>query len=153
MMVMCKEAFVQSESLVAARISPSNRFLTFAALAVFVLCGARHASAQSLESYPSKRARAFDLSNQGKEAEALPLLDALATQEPEDFGVLLRLSSCLLKQEKTKGNAAAGREARLRARSLALRAESLGGSKRWVRNLLISLPEDGHDATWSNLVS
>lgn len=144
---------MQSESLVAARISPSHSFLTLAVLTVFVLCTATHASAQNVESYASKRARAFDLYNQRKEAEALPLLDALATQEPEDFGVLLRLSSCLLKEKATKGNAAARREARLRARSLVLRAESLGGSKSWARKLLVSLPEDGHEATWSNLVA
>jgi len=81
------------------------------------------------------------------------LLDALAAQEPEDSGVLLRLSACLVGDKSTKGNAPTSREARLRARALVLRAESLGGSKSWARKLLISLPEDGHDATWSNLVA
>ncbi len=153
MMVMCREASVQSETLEPGRSLFSHRFLPFAVLTLLALCSAMHASAQTVESYASKRARAFDLFNHGKAAEALPLLDALAAQEPEDFGVLLRLSSCLLGEKSTKGNAAAHREARLRARALALKAESLGGSKHWVRNLLISLPEDGHDATWSNVVA
>ena len=144
---------MQSESLEPGRSLFSHRFLQFAVLTLFVLCSATRASAQTIETYASKRARAFDLFNHGKAAEALPLLDALAAQEPEDSGVLLRLSACLVGDKSTKGNAPTSREARLRARALVLRAESLGGSKSWARKLLISLPEDGHDATWSNLVA
>lgn len=144
---------MRSESVEGGRSLFSHRFLTLAVLTVFVLCTATHASAQNVESYASKRARAFDLFNQGKRAEALPLFDALTAQEPEDSGVLLRFSVCLLGDKSTKGNVPASREVRLRARALVLRAESLGGSKSWARKLLVSLPEDGHEATWSNLVA
>jgi tetratricopeptide (TPR) repeat protein len=150
-MAMCTEASMQNESLAPRRSSSTHRFLLFAVFTLFVLCITTHAASQTAESYASKRARAFAIFNQGKNAEALPLLDALATQEPDDAGVLLRLSTCILRDNSTKGNATTRREARLRARDLALRAQSLGGSKSWARKLLVSLPEDGHEATWSNL--
>jgi tetratricopeptide (TPR) repeat protein len=152
-MTLCTEAFMQNESLDPGRSFFSHRFVQLAVFTLFVLCSATHAAAQTPESYASKRAHAFDLFNHGKTAEALPLFDALAAQEPEDSGVLLRLSVCLLRDKSTAGNSAASREARLRARALVLRAESLGASESWARKLLASLPDDGHEATWSNLVA
>jgi tetratricopeptide (TPR) repeat protein len=143
---------MQTKSLEPGRSLYSHCFLPFAVLTMFVLCSATCASAQTVETYASKRARAFDLFSKGQRSEALPLFNALATEEPDDSGVLLRLAACLLGDKSTKGSSAASREARLRARTLVMRAESLGGSKSWARKLLISLPEDGHEATWSNLV-
>jgi hypothetical protein len=48
---------------------------------LFVLCITTHAASQGTASYASERARAFAIFNQGKNAEALPLLVA-CQQEP-----------------------------------------------------------------------
>lgn len=89
---------------------------------------------------------AFQLLEEQKMTEALPLLEKLATLTPNDAQVRLKLGFALLGQA---ANTPAGSERarlRVRARTAFLKAHALGDNSELVRGLIEGLPEDGSDA-------
>jgi len=89
------------------------------------------------------RQRAFELFNQGKHIEALPLFEELALKSPDDRDVLVGLGVCLVAEAETlEDQDVAGKE-RVRARQVLLKAKNLGSTASIVDNLLQILPKDG----------
>src|SRR6478672_9059289 len=89
------------------------------------------------------RQRAFELFNQDKHLEALPLFEELALKSPDDRDVLLGLGACLVAESSTLDDENAATKERIRARQVLLKAKKLGNTAPLLENLLQILPEDG----------
>src|SRR5205814_7768837 len=74
------------------------------------------ALAQEMENYMSQRAHAMSLVQQHKMIEALPVLYKLHVANPKDLPVLEALVTATLMNVQTLDDAAARKQARLRAR-------------------------------------
>jgi tetratricopeptide (TPR) repeat protein len=89
------------------------------------------------------RQRAFELFNQDKHLEALPLFEELALKSPDDRDVLLGLGACLVDESSTLDDENAATKERIRARQVLLKAKKVGSTSPLLENLLQMLPEDG----------
>jgi tetratricopeptide (TPR) repeat protein len=94
-------------------------------------------------SYQAERQKAFDLFNENKNLEALPLFEHLAKQTPEDGKILVGLAGCLVTHSATLNDDDAAAKERVRARELLLKAKELGTSDALMENLLQIIPVDG----------
>jgi len=74
------------------------------------------------------RQRAFELFNQDKHLEALPLFEELALKSPDDRDVLLGLGACLVDESSTLDDENAATKERIRARQVLLKAKKLGST-------------------------
>lgn len=99
--------------------------------------------------YERDRQRAFQLIDEKKLIEALPLLEKLAAAKPDDRVVLERLGLVLATKSITSTDADERKKLRLRAREVLLRAKQLGDNSNLLQTLLDGLPEDGSDSTFS----
>lgn len=98
-----------------------------------------------------KRAQAYQLMEQNKYVEALPLLEELARENPKDGQVMLRLGFCRLVQANTLPDPAARKQARARAREALEAAQALGVRDSLLSAALASLsPDGGEDAHFSD---
>jgi tetratricopeptide (TPR) repeat protein len=93
-----------------------------------------------------ERTRAFQLYKDAKYTEALPLFEKLAVANPNDrdvfeaFGLMTASQTAYLKDPEAR------KQARVRARELLLRAQSLGSNSALVKWMLESVvPESGAD--------
>jgi tetratricopeptide (TPR) repeat protein len=109
---------------------------------VCVAAGPASLSAQS-EGEKTTRQRAFELFQQDKHMEALPLFEELALKSPDDRDVLLGLGVCLVAEAATLDDQDAAAKERLRARQLLLKAKKLGSKAALLENILQTIPEDG----------
>jgi tetratricopeptide (TPR) repeat protein len=89
------------------------------------------------------RKKAFQLFNQDKHLEALPLFEELALKSPDDRDVLLGLGVCLVAESATLDDQDAATKERLRARQVLLKAKKLGQKSALLENMLQTIPEDG----------
>jgi tetratricopeptide (TPR) repeat protein len=89
------------------------------------------------------RKKAFELFNQDRQLEALPLFEELALKSPDDRDVLLGLGACLVAQAASLDDQEASTRERLRARQVLLKAKKLGQNSGLLENLLQMIPEDG----------
>jgi tetratricopeptide (TPR) repeat protein len=89
------------------------------------------------------RKKAFQLFNDGKHIEALPLFEELALKSPDDRDVLVGLGVCLVSEAATLTDQDAAARERVRARQLLLKAKSLGQKSALLENMLQTIPEDG----------
>jgi tetratricopeptide (TPR) repeat protein len=113
-----------------------------AILIVLILCiGATVAYGQAADT--GLRQQAFSLYDQNKFVEAVPLLERLNTTNPNDPLVLERLAFSLMAGTAAIEDAAERTKARLRARTLALRARELGDNSNLLNVVLNSIPADG----------
>jgi len=99
--------------------------------------------ASSEDAYQAQRKFAIALLNQQKQLEALPVFESLAKQKPDDPEVLFGWGACLVTHSATVADPEAGRQERLHARRLLLRAKELGKNSTLLLNLLDLLPADG----------
>ena len=93
-----------------------------------------------------KRQTAISLFNQGKRLEALPLLEELAQNDPQDSEVLVALAASLVEHAATLSDAHEAAKERFRARDLLQRAWGLGNTsplEENLRQLLDELPANG----------
>jgi len=93
-----------------------------------------------------KRQTAISLFNQGKRLEALPLLEELAQNDPQDSEVLVALAASLVEHAATISDAEVAAKERFRARDLLQRAWGLGNTsplEENLRQLLDELPANG----------
>jgi len=93
-----------------------------------------------------KRQTAISLFNQGKRLEALPLLEELAQNDPQDSEVLVALAASLVEHAATISDAEVAAKERFRARDLLQRAWGLGNAsplEENLRQLLDELPANG----------
>jgi len=91
----------------------------------------------------NNRKKAFELFQQDKHLEALPLFEELALKSPDDRDVLLGLGVCLVAEAATLDDQDAATKERLRARQVLLKAKKLGNKAALLENILQTIPEDG----------
>ena len=92
-----------------------------------------------------ERARAFQLYDEAKYTEALPVFEKLAAKYPQDRDVLKTYGFLVMGQTAYMKDAAARKEARRRGRELLLKAQSLGADDALLRSMLEAVPPDGGD--------
>src|SRR6202035_32203 len=95
---------------------------------------------------PARRQKAVALFVQGKRLEALPLLQELAEQNPQDAELLVALAASLIDHAATLGDPEAAGKERLHAADLVKKAWELGDTSPLgenLRQLLGELPADG----------
>ena len=95
------------------------------------------------------RAQAVDLYRSGKFVDAMPLLEKLASVNPQDFVVKEHWAYCILQYSATLKDSEARKKARLQARALGLEAKKLGDQGEMLE-ILLSIPEDGSDPKFSD---
>ena len=99
----------------------------------------------------SERDSAFALVDQGRTTEALPLLEKLVAQNPDDIEAHQRLGLSLLKVSGLLTDAAARKQQRVRARGEFEKAAQLGTTSTQILGLLRTIPADGGaDPTYSS---
>ena len=92
-----------------------------------------------------ERRRAFQLYNDGKFAEALPVFEKLAAARPNDSAVIEAYGLLVLSQTAYLKDAAARTQARVKGRQLLLRAQQLGADSALLKTMLEKIPPDGRD--------
>jgi tetratricopeptide (TPR) repeat protein len=90
-----------------------------------------------------ERARAFQLYQDAKYAEALPVFEKLAAKYPEDRDVIKTYAYLVLSQNAYVKDAAARKEARRSGRELLVKAQQLGANDALLKSMLEELPPDG----------
>jgi len=108
-------------------------------LLVFVLFSLASATIQD----DPERQRAFDLFNEAKLPEALPLFEKLAVRYPDDPKIIETLGLITVWQTSYLKDPAARQEARKRGREILLRAQELGSNSVLLKSTIESLPPDG----------
>lgn len=114
-----------------------------------MLCGAwAHAAPrQGQNNYEADRTRAFQLLDENKFTEALPILEKLAAAKPSDGPVAFALGFATFATSKTLKTPEARKEARVRARTQLIRARELGIKDQLLESIVASIPEDGGEET------
>ncbi len=115
-------------------------FLAFAPVRTF--------SAQTDESYQARRARAFALYESNKFVDALPLLEKLHAEKPDDVAVLEGLSFATVAHSATLTDPVQRKQERARARKLAEEAKAAGDSSALLK-IVLEIPEDGGDLAFA----
>ena len=104
------------------------------------------AQAGADEGDQAERQRAIALFSEGKRLEALPLLEELALQDPNDSEVLVALAASLVEHAATLADPDATAKERFRARDFVQKAWELGNTSPLTENLrqiLGELPANG----------
>src|SRR5687767_866496 len=102
--------------------------------------------AQTDESANDLKRRAAELLKENKYTEALPILEKIATLQPNDGETHFYLGFALLGQAANTKDNAARKALRIRSRNAFMRAKSLEFNEPRLDALIKSLPEDGSDA-------
>jgi tetratricopeptide (TPR) repeat protein len=113
---------------------------------LFVLSSALLASAAQQpapKQDDAERQRAFQLYEDAKYAEALPVFEELAKKLPNDAQVIETLGFLVVSQSAYLKDAAQRKEARRRGREFLVRAQKLGAKDALLIHMLESLPADG----------
>lgn len=92
-----------------------------------------------------ERARAFQLYEEAKYSEALPVFEKLAAKYPQDRDVIKTFGFLVIGQTAYVKDAAVRKEARRRGRELLLKAQQLGADDILVGSMLEAIPPDGGD--------
>lgn len=92
-----------------------------------------------------ERAHAFQLYEEGKYAEALPLFEKLMVKYPEDRDVVKTYGFLTFGEATYLKDPAARKEARRRGRELLVKAQQLGAEDALLKTMLDSIPPDGGD--------
>jgi hypothetical protein len=90
-----------------------------------------------------ERTRAFQLYEEAKYAEALPVFEKLAAKYAEDRDVLKTYGFLMIGQGAYLKDADARKEARRRGRELLVKAQQLGSQDALLKSMLESIPTDG----------
>ena len=90
-----------------------------------------------------ERSRAFQLYKDGKHMEAMPLFEKLAAANPNDRDVIEGLGLMVASQTAYLKDPEARKKARMRARELLLRAQSLGANSALLKWMLESVVPEG----------
>lgn len=101
------------------------------------------AQAQAPARYEETRRRAFELYDQGRMVDALPLLEELNVRNPSDTVVLSRLAFATFVSAAAAQNPDDARKIRKEARTLALKAVEQGDRSPLTRVILDAISEDG----------
>ena len=104
--------------------------------------------AQTDDSYQARRAQAFALYDSHKLVDALPLLEKLHAEKPDDVAVLERLSFVTLADSATLTDGSERKRERAHARKLADEAKAAGDESNLLK-VVLAVPEDGGEMTFS----
>lgn len=132
------------------RLPGASKRAGWFALIIMLVAFVSSAQGQTPESYDVERQRAFQLFDEHKLIDALPLLEKLAVAKPDDIAVLERLSFALAAKSVGLADAAERRKLRIRAREVMLQSKKLGNNSNLMQTLLDSIPEDGSEGSFSN---
>jgi tetratricopeptide (TPR) repeat protein len=138
-----------NQSLTAKRIFLNARVSTTAVcILVFLsfILSASRTRAQDTTGYDAETARAFQLLQEGKFAEAQVAFEKLAATNSSDGRVMFGLGFSILATSKNIKDDEARRRARLRARNALLRAKELGFEDDLLEAGLAAVPPDGSEA-------
>lgn len=102
--------------------------------------------AQTDESANDLKRRAAELLKETKYTEALPILEKIATLQPNDGETHFYLGFALLGQAANTKDDAARKALRIRSRNAFIKAKSLEFNEPRLDALIKSLPEDGSDS-------
>ena len=95
------------------------------------------------DAYQAQRKFALALYEQNKHLEALPVLESLAKQKPDDADVVFAMGICILDHAATLPDPESSRLETVSARQALVRAQQLGKKSGLLLNLLEMLPETG----------
>ena len=129
---------MHSQSLTAKRIFLNACLVMFAGLVLLAPVSAARPNQD-----PSERQRAFDLLQESKYIEALPLFEKLATKNPNDGQIIYWLGFLHVAKANDTKDSAERRAERVRGRKYLVRAKELGVSDEFSESLLQSIPLDG----------
>jgi tetratricopeptide (TPR) repeat protein len=130
---------MRNQSLTAKRIFLNACLLIMAAT---ILSAGIRVVAQDSD-YASERRRAFALLDESKMLEALPILEKLAVQNPNDKEVQFFLGFCLFARSRDIKDPVAHKQERLRARDYLARAKAMGVKEPVLDQMLAAIPPDG----------
>lgn len=99
--------------------------------------------------YAARRAKALELYKAQKHMEALPLLEVLHAEKPDDVPVLEALAFDVMSHAATLDDAEARKKERVRGRQLAEQAKALGDNSNLLQFLLDADP-DGNEKGFSS---
>ena len=97
-----------------------------------------------------KRDHAFELYKQGNMVAAMPLFEELSVDNPKDVAVLESWGASVLAYAQTLSEIDMKKKARVRARSILLKAQAAGDDSDFLNTLLRGLPEDGSFSAFSD---
>jgi tetratricopeptide (TPR) repeat protein len=96
-----------------------------------------------------ERQHAADLYNSGNFVEAMPLLEKLAADHPNETAIKASWAFAIMAYSATLTDAELRRKGRVRARNLALEAQKQGDTSATVQ-LVLQIPEDGSEPAFSD---
>jgi tetratricopeptide (TPR) repeat protein len=131
-----------NHSLTAKRIFLN---ICLPALVVLFLSGSVLAATQDPD-YQAERKRAFDLMDESKMTEALPILERLAARNANDAQVQFFLGFTIFARSREIKDPVLRKQERVRARSHLTRAKELGVTEPVLGQMLASIPADGSEA-------
>jgi hypothetical protein len=97
-----------------------------------------------------KRDHAFELYRQGNMVAVMPLFEELSADNPKDVAVMEAWGDSVLAYAQTLSDTEFRKKARIRARSILLRAQALGDNSDFLQTLLRGFPEDGSFSAFSD---
>jgi len=97
-----------------------------------------------------KREHALDLYKEGKLIEAMPLLEELSAENPKDVAVMESWGASVFGYSQTISDSDLRKKARVRARSILIKARELGDKSDLLETLLREIPEDGSFSSFSD---
>lgn len=106
-------------------------------------------SAQTAAQDDPDRKHALEVYKAGKMVEAMPLLEKLAATYPKDAVVYEAWGVSAVGYSHTLDDPELRRKARVRARTILLKAKDLGDNSNLLQTLLGMIPEDGGNPTYS----
>jgi tetratricopeptide (TPR) repeat protein len=129
----------------------SSRIKTLASiLFLSLILGSSSVFAQTANDFAAERERAIRLANEGKFAEALPILEKLSADKQADGQVFLGLGLAHWQLQGNAKNKTEAKQIRAKARAAFLRAKELGASIPEVDLIIASIKPDGGDKNESD---
>lgn len=93
--------------------------------------------------------KAIELLKQGKFIDAMPMLETLAAQNPDEYKWKEGWAWCILQYAATISDAEQRKKARARARMIAVQAQQQG-DKSQLLQVMLAVPADGSEAAFSD---
>ena len=113
------------------------------------LVSAQAGFAQNAAPPNPEREHAFELYQQGKMVDAMPLLEKLSADNPKDIAVMESWGVSVLSYAQTLGDLELRKKARARSYAILMKAQSLGDNSDLLQTILRSLPADGSFTAFS----
>lgn len=116
---------------------------------VFILLASVSTIAAQESGYEQQRKHAFELWEQNRMTEAVPILESLAKAKPEDVVVQERLGFALYVAAESITDAEQKKAQRKRARDIMLHAREMGDNSNLINTVLAGMSSDGSDVPYS----